>query len=185
MDAVQDFWHGKKVRLRAVEPSDAQYFIHWNRDSERAQNLDFVWPPQSEASVREYAEKESRRALENDTFHWMIENEKGETVGSINTHHCSPRDGTFEYALDIDPGQRGRGYAGEAILLVLRYYFDELRYQKVNVPVHADNAASIRLHEKLGFQLEGRFRRSFFTQGRYIDVLWYGMTGEEFHQLHP
>ena len=180
-----NFWQGKKIRLRAVEPSDAEHFIRWNLDSERARALDFVWPPQSEAAVREWAEKESRRKLEGDTFRWMMENEAGETVGSIDTHDCSPRDGTFSYALDVDPAQRGKGYAGEAILLVLKYYFEELRYQKVTVPVHADNAASIRLHEKLGFQLEGRFRRGFYTGGQYVDVLWYGMTVEEFHQLHP
>ncbi|MBN2387455.1 MAG: GNAT family N-acetyltransferase [Anaerolineales bacterium] len=177
-----NFWQGQQVRLRAVEPADAEQFIRWNLDSERARNLDFVWPPQSEAAARAWAEEEARRKLEGDTFRWMIENQDGQTVGSIDTHHCSSHNGTFSYALDIDPGQRGKGYAGEAIRLVLKYYFEELRYQKVSVPVHADNPASIRLHEKLGFQVEGRFRRAFFTGGEYVDVLWFGMTVEEFQQ---
>ncbi len=180
-----NFWQGKKIRLRAVEPSDAEHFIRWNLDSERARNLDFVWPPQSEAAMRAFTEQESRRKLEGDTFRWVIENEDGQAVGSIDTHHCSPHDGTFSYALDVDPAQRGKGYAGEAILLVLKYYFEELRYQKVTVPVHADNLASIRLHEKFGFQLEGTHRRMFFSKGQYLDVLYFGMTVEEFHGLHP
>jgi len=37
-----NFWQGKKVRLRAIEPSDAETFIRWNLDSERARHLDFV-----------------------------------------------------------------------------------------------------------------------------------------------
>jgi RimJ/RimL family protein N-acetyltransferase len=181
-----NFWQGKKIRLRAVEPEDAQYFIRWNLDSERARNLDFIWPPQSEAAVKTWVEEQSRRRMEaNDGYTWVIENEKGEPVGSIDTHHCRPHDGTFNYALDIDPQHRHKGYASEAILLVLKYYFEELHYQKVSVSVHADNPDSIHLHEKLGFQLEGRFRRAFFTRGQYVDVLWYGMTVEEFHQLHP
>jgi len=40
--------------------------------------------------------------------------------------------------------------------LILKYYFEELRYQKVTVPVHANNPASIRLHEKLGFKKKVR-----------------------------
>ncbi|MCI0578583.1 MAG: GNAT family N-acetyltransferase [Chloroflexi bacterium] len=65
---------------------------------------------------------------------------------------------------------------------MLGYYFRELRYQKVTVPVYADNAASIRLHEKLGFQREGVHRRMFFTQGRFVDVIRFGMTVEEFEE---
>lgn len=180
-----NYWQGKQVRLRAVEPGDAEHFIRWNLDSERARNLDFVWPPQSEAVIRAWTEAECHRKLEGDAYRWMIENEAGETVGSIDTHHCSPRNGTFSYALDVEPEQRRKGYASEAILLVLKYYFEELRYQKAFTPVNADNQASIRLHEKLGFTLEGHFRRQIFSGGKYSDELWYGMTVDEFHQLHP
>jgi RimJ/RimL family protein N-acetyltransferase len=63
----------------------------------------------------------------------------------------------------------------------LKYYFEELRYQKVTVPVHGDNDPSIMLHEKLGFRREGTHRRMIYSRGRYIDVLWFGMTNEEFH----
>jgi RimJ/RimL family protein N-acetyltransferase len=64
----------------------------------------------------------------------------------------------------------------------MQYYFEELRYQKVTVPVHGDNEPSIRLHEKLGFQREGTHRRMVYTQGRFVDILWFGMTVEEFHR---
>lgn len=173
------FWQGKKIKLRAIEPSDAALFIRWNLDSKRARHLDFVWPPQSEAAVRRWVEARSQKKLENGAFHWIIENLSGAPVGSIATHSCSPRDGTFGYGIDVAPEHRRKGYAAEAIFLVLKYYFQELRYQKVTVPVHADNEASIALHEKLGFVREGTLRRTFYSQGRYVDVHWYGMTKEE------
>jgi hypothetical protein len=46
---TENFWQGSKVRLRAIEPTDAEFFIRWNLDSERARHLDFVWPPVSES----------------------------------------------------------------------------------------------------------------------------------------
>lgn len=175
-----NYWQGKSVRLRGIEPSDVEYFIRWNLDSERARHLDFMWPPVSNASVRAWVEEQSMRKFEDDGFHWIIENQDGEPVGSIGTRDCNPRYGTFSYGIDIAQEHQRNGYASEAIQLVLRYYFDELRYQKVTVPVHSDNEASILFHEKLGFQQEGRHRRMIFTHGRFIDILWYGLTMDEF-----
>ena len=178
-----NFWQSKTIRLRAIEPGDAETFYRWNLDSERAAYLDFVWPPSSLSSVQAWTEEQSKKKLEGDGFHWLIENPQGEPVGAISTHDCQPRSGTFSYGVDIAEDFRGRGYAGEAILLVLKYYFEELRYQKVTVAVHANNPASTRLHEKLGFQHEGTLRRLVYTQGQYFDQLYYGMTAEEFWQL--
>jgi RimJ/RimL family protein N-acetyltransferase len=175
-----NFWQGKKVKLRAVEPDDAGIFFEWNQNSERARNLDFVWPPSSRASAAAWAERQALQKLEDDSYHWVIENGDGVPVGSISTHHCDARWGTFSYGIDVTPDHRRKGYAREAIYLVLKYYFEELRYQKVTVPVHSYNQDSILLHQALGFQQEGRHRRMGFTRGAFFDVLWFGMTGDEF-----
>ena len=166
-----NFWQEKKIRLRGIEPSDAAHFIQWNLNSERARHLDFVWPPTSDASVQAWAEERSKRKLEHDAFHWVIENQDGEPAGSISTHNCNPRYGTFTYGIDVAPEHQRKGYACEAIQLVLRYYFEELRYQKVTVAVHSDNESSIKLHDRLGFQREGTHRRMLYTQGHFVDVL--------------
>ncbi|MDQ4078442.1 MAG: GNAT family N-acetyltransferase [Chloroflexota bacterium] len=178
-----DYWQGQRVRLRGVEPSDADTFYKWNRDGERARQLDFVWPPLSRAAVQRWAEEQAQKKLEDDAFHWIIEEVSGTPVGSIITQHCHPRTGTFSYAIDIAPEHRRQQYAQEAIQLVLRYYFEELRYQKVTVSIHSYNDASIALHETLGFVREGTLRRMTYTRGRYWDVHWYGMTQEEWHRL--
>jgi RimJ/RimL family protein N-acetyltransferase len=175
-----NFWQTGKIRLRGIEPTDAELFANWNQDSERARHIDFVWPPTSAASVAEWVQEQSRHKLENDTFHWVIETAAGAPVGSISTHACNHRTGTFSYGVDVAEEHRGHGYAGEAILLVLKYYFEELRYQKVTTVVHANNPASIRLHEKLSFVKEGTLRRMVYTRGQHYDEIWYGMTCEEF-----
>jgi RimJ/RimL family protein N-acetyltransferase len=68
-------------------------------------------------------------------------------------------------------------------MLVLRYFFEELRYQKVTVHTQGNNTPSIRLHERLGFRLEGCLRRMAYTQGQFHDELVYGLTIEEFRAL--
>lgn len=177
-----NFWQGKHIRLRGMEPSDWTHFARWNMDSERARHLDFVWPPISDAQVMVWAAEQSKRKLENDAFLWVIENENGEAVGSISTHDCSSHSGTFSYGIDIASEHRRKGYASEAISLVLKYYFEELRYQKATVCVHDDNPASIGLHEKLGFKKEGVHRRMVFSNSKYHDMIWFGLLAEEFQK---
>ena len=131
-------------------------------------------------AVRQWAQQEATRKPEDDAFRFVIENETAEVVGDLTTHHCDARVGSFSYGITIRREHRRNGYAAEAIALVLRYYFRELRYQKATVSVYSFNEASARLHESLGFQLEGRIRRTVFTDGQHCDELVYGITAEEF-----
>jgi RimJ/RimL family protein N-acetyltransferase len=84
------------------------------------------------------------------------------------------------YGIAVLPQHQRKGYASEAIRLVLRYYFGERRYQKCTVEVFSFNEPSQRLHEALGFTLEGRLRRMIYTNGVFYDALLYGITREEF-----
>src|SRR2546423_12765394 len=122
-----NFWQGKRVRLRGVEPTDAETFFTWNLNSEMARQLSFVWPPVSQAQLSSEIKELSLKKLEDDTFRWVIEDASSIAVGSITTHHCDPRTGTFSYGLNVAPEHQRKGYAIEAILLVLKYYFEELR----------------------------------------------------------
>jgi RimJ/RimL family protein N-acetyltransferase len=173
-------WEGKRVRLRAVEPDDWKIHFDWNRTSDIDRLLDAAWFPQSTEQVRRWTQETSIQPGQNDNFHFQIETLAGEMVGTLNTHGCNPRVGTFSYGVAVLPDHQRRGYANEAICLVLRHYFQERRYQKVTVTVYSLNEPSIRLHEHLGYQLEGRLRRMIYTQGQYFDELFYGLTAEEF-----
>jgi RimJ/RimL family protein N-acetyltransferase len=183
--AIQTIWQTERIRLRAIEPGDWEVFFRWNQDEDMTRALDWVWFPQSREAVRRWAEEASLCRPENDAFHWVIEDVDGMVVGSIATHDCDRRSGTFAYGLNVLPEHRRRGYASDAIEVVLGYYFQELGYQKVTVNVHAFNEASIRLHERLGFRQEGRLRRMVYTRGQHFDSLIFGLTAEEFRERHP
>jgi RimJ/RimL family protein N-acetyltransferase len=50
-----------------------------------------------------------------DEFRWIIEDRDGEFVGTINSHTCDPRSGTFQYGIAIRREHWRQGYASEAI----------------------------------------------------------------------
>ncbi len=181
---MPDVFQGSLIRLRAIEASDWENFYQWNRDSEDSR-LSYEIPlPSSREAVKAWAEKQSQ-PVDGDAFRLVIETLSGEFAGSINTHTVNPRCGTFRYGLALLPQHRRKGYASEAIRLVLRYCFHEKRYQKVNAEVFGFNLPSQQLHESLGFTLEGRLRRMIYTDGTFYDALIYGMTREEFEARNP
>ena len=122
------------------------------------------------------------KRMEGDAFTWLIETADGEAAGQISTQRCDPHRCVFRYGLSVAAEHRRRGYATGAALLVLKYYFEELRYQKCLVGVHSNNNASGALHEKLGFAREGTLRRMVYTGGRFFDVYHYGLLKEEWEQ---
>ena len=180
MDTSASIWQGERVRLRAIEPDDWAIYFAWNQDDDQSRRVSAIPFPQSAEAVRHWAQQEATRKPEGDAFRFAIENEMGEVVGDLTTHNCDARVGSFSYGITIRREHRRNGYAAEAIALVLRYYFRELRYQKATVTVFSFNESSARLHEKLGVRLEGRMRRTQFTDGALHDELIYGITAEEF-----
>lgn len=178
--AASNHWQGERVRLRAVEPADWEAHFVWDQDSDMTRGLYHVPFPRPREATKRWAERAVTAGDEGDNIHLEIESLSGELVGAIATHDCDPRTGTFAYGVAVRAEHQRRGYASDAIRVVLRHYFEELRYQKVTVRVYSFNEASVRLHERLGLRQEGRLRRMVYTQGQFFDVLVFGLTREEF-----
>lgn len=177
-----NFWQGNKVKLRAVEPKDFNWSQDYDSEADRTTS-GRIYPNLSLEKMKEKFEKNIVGFPQDDTFEWTIEDIAGNNVGSIITTMCDSRTGTFRYGINIYREFRRKGYAKEAIHLVLKYYFRELRYQKVNAIVYSFNKPSIGLHRALGFKQEGSIRRVIYTNGSYHDQIFFGMTIEEFNEI--
>lgn len=180
-------WIGPIVRLRALEPTDWEALWRASEDTESQRYGYWVPLPESAAATRARLDHEAQVDVTNaDRLTLAIETVGAPSfAGTINAHGIDRRNGTFEYGITVFREFRSRGFASEAITLLLRYCFDELRLQKANATVYAFNEPSIALHRSLGFTEEGRIRSNYYTNGEYHDELWFGMTAAEFRALHP
>ena len=179
-----NLWTGEKVRIRAWEPDDWRAQVVWHDDTEGERRTYHVPLPYSEARIRKAAEEQAHDRPEDDRFQGVISLLDGSAIGVIAANDTDRANGTFSIAYYVAPDYRRRGYCTEAVLLLLRFYFLERRYQKANVGVYDFNVESQRLVDKLGFQLEGRQRRMHYTNGAFCDLLHYGLTIEEFREKH-
>jgi RimJ/RimL family protein N-acetyltransferase len=176
-----NLWQGAKIRLRALEPSDWQAFRAFDTSDTEMARLGWRIPfPRSTEQAKKWAEETAQVEPKDDNFRFAIETLQGELVGTINVHGADRRNGTFEYGISLGRAHWRKGYATEAVTIVLAYYFGELCYQKCDALIYAFNEPSIQFHEKLGFQHEGRLRRFVFSQGQPHDAILMGITKEEF-----
>ena len=180
-----DFWRGEKVQLCAAQEADLVVLLSPKEDTELDRYEDFIRFPSTREQRRTFFEEMAKRDGKDGTFFWLVKDLVGCYVGSIGTFDCDPRVGVFKYGLRILRPYWRRGYARDAITIVLRYYFHELRYQKATAIVYSFNERSRRLHESLGFTTEGRLRRMVYTNGALHDELYFGLTQEEFDELQP
>ncbi|MGB1285937.1 MAG: GNAT family N-acetyltransferase [Aggregatilineales bacterium] len=182
-DYSRYFWQGEKIRLRSWRLDDANVRFMTLLDSQAvAQYQDGIELPTSINQQAAWLEKVVS-GENNSMVRFAMENADGNTVGWVTLHSRDQKNGTFGFGVAVYCEYRGNGYAVDAVGIILKYGFREQRYQKCNSMCLHTNAASIRMHEKLGFIKEGQIRRTCFYDGQYHDDVLFGMTREEFDDL--
>ena len=100
---------------------------------------------------------------------FAVHEREGECVGDIglqvSTHNAQEAD--IGYALL--PQAQGKGYAQEALTAICEHGFSTLGLQAINAWVLADNAGSVRLLEKLGFNRTQVLEKAFEINGEMYD----------------
>ncbi|MEV0620383.1 GNAT family protein [Nonomuraea sp. NPDC050404] len=178
-------WVGERVRLRAREPEDWEAFLAFEEDSDAVRAAWRLHPPRSAAQAKKTMAEEAEQELDLDEFSLVIAGKQDNApVGAIVTHDVQRHHGTFLYGISVGSRHHRKGYASEAIVLLLRYMFFERRFQKAEAWVYSYNDASLALHRRMGFVEEGRRRRSHYANGRYHDEVIFGMTMEEYTERY-
>lgn len=179
------YWQSERIRLRPMHVDDVKLWLEEERsDSEAVRFLNAgMTLPQSEHDADEFAKRYAEFNNRDERIMFSIETLDAELIGGINIHSMDRKNGTFETGSRIYRAYRGQGYGFETKLLVLRYAFHEMRFQKYNVRCVDSNQPMIHHAEWLGCQREGRIRRHIYMDGEYHDELIFGLTREEFDAL--
>lgn len=168
------FLRGENVALRTIEAEDITFLRDVVNDPDVRQGLTIARPI-NEPQEREYFEE---RLSSDETIDLLICHD-GDPVGYVGIHDLDQQAGHCEIGIWLAAESHGRGYGTEASRLLTEYAFDALRMHRVIARVLADNDASRRIWEKLGFVEEGVHRDEAFTDGEYVDVHYYGVLEDE------
>lgn len=159
-----------RVFLRALEPDDYKTTVAWRQD-------DDIWG--MVVGRKYFVSHEYERR-------WVARATEGEP-NAVKLAVCLRADRSHignVYLTNIDLFNRqaasgvligdrnawGKGYAAEAILLMLRHAFMDLGLERIEARQLLSNPSSIRVHEKCGFVTEGTLRRAAMKDGALRDL---------------
>ena len=74
----------------------------------------------------------------------------------------------------------GKGFGTEAIKPVLKFVFEELNLNRLQLEVFSHNKRGIRAYEKIGFKKEGVLRDSLNYKGKFSDEIIMSVLKEEY-----
>jgi L-amino acid N-acyltransferase len=97
----------------------------------------------------------------------------GQTVGFSSFGEWRSRWGyrhTVEHSVHVRADCRGRGF-GRALIEVLFPYAAAMGMHRMIAHLDAEASASLRLHEKLGFEMVGTFSEVGHVKGRWVSVV--------------
>ena len=171
---------GKRIYLRGVRQTDVnENYCAWLNDPEVNQFLETRFSAQSIESISAFVRCHEGHGDE--PFFAICLSATDEHIGNIklgpiNWHHRNA-----DVSLLIgNKSCWGKGYATEAIGLVTRYAFEDLKLNKLQCGAYATNAGSARAFEKCGYQREGLLRGYALHNDVEVDVVLFGIRAKEF-----
>lgn len=169
----------QRLIIRSAGESDEDMmFEAWNSPYVLRYN---PMKPFSREKARETVEKD----MKSDKAFYLEEKESGKAIGTVYLEEDSLRYRVNSHTLSyfLLEAYAGKGYMTEALRAVIAHAFETMGLDVLDVRIFAENKASLRLMEKLGFVREGELRRAIRGDGDivYNDVL-FSMLREEFFQ---
>lgn len=110
----------------------------------------------------------------------ICRNEDGAVVGNINLFHIirlGMQTATVGYFVGVPHVQKG--YATEALQLVLHFAFKKHRLHRIEADIQPHNEPSISLVKRAGFTLEGYSRRLVKIAGKWRDHERWAILAED------
>lgn len=167
---------GKRIYLRDIVPDDVnEAYCRWMNDPATNKFLESRFYPHSIGSLREYlVDKQADRL---NVFFAIVFKDGDRHIGNIKLGPIDPHHHLADIGILI--GEKdcwGKGYASEAISLVVGYAFDTLGLHKVTAGCYAPNKGAIRAFEKVGFVREGVRKAHCLFEGEYVDDILLGLV---------
>ena len=167
------------IKMRRLEHGDIASIIEYASAIEVARNTFVPHPYPPEAAIDFVTT--TREAWGNDDSYTfgLVEKESGDFVGAMGLHP-EPRHHLAEIGYWIGKPHWGKGYATQALGLIIRFAFEEVGLNRVQARHFTSNPASGRVMQKANMQYEGTSRQAMVHRDVYKDTVLYAMLREDY-----
>ena len=151
-------------------------------------DLDFIIETESSPQFREFIGQWSREehtiALSNPDVRYFIALDNSESrVGYIILRGLSSEHRSIELKRIVMQFP-GHGHGKQALQLVMKHVFEELKAHRLWLDVFESNHRAQHVYRSVGFQQDGIFRESIVRDGNYHSLLLLSILDREYRLLH-
>ncbi len=160
-----------KIKLRALEPEDLEYLYKWENDTSLWEHSNTL-SPYSRYVIKNYIENAHRDIFETKQQRFMIDSfDEKLTIGTIDLFDIdfyNLRAGVG--ILIAEEKYRHKGFAGQALELLIQYSFKHLSLYQLYCSINENNHASLKLFQNYGFVITGKKIAWLKSSGKMNDV---------------
>jgi diamine N-acetyltransferase len=141
---------GEHIFLRALEPSDLEMLYYWENDPAiwRVSN---TFAPFSRFVLEQYLVNAHEDIFTSKQVRLMICLQDNKEIGTIELFDFDPLHQRVGIGILIAKDAENKGFATQALQLLLKYCFEVLLVKQVFCNISAENEKSLHLFDKLGF----------------------------------
>ena len=122
----------------------------------------------------------NKRIATQQALRWGVAlTEDGPLIGTCGFSELNLDKRLGEIGCDLAQSYWGRGFMTEALREVLRFGFEQLNLNRIETWIMVENAASIRVIEKIGMRREGTLREREYWNDKFNDVEMFALLKRE------
>jgi diamine N-acetyltransferase len=160
---------GKKLNFRAPEPEDVDILYTWENDAS-IWHLSNTVTPFSKHTLEEYILNAHQDIYTAKQLRLIIVlNKTSEAVGCIDLFDFDPVNMRAGVGILISKEFRKKGFASEALSMLIDYAFQTLHLHQLYCNITSDNAESLKLFQKQNFKIIGLKKEWIRFKSNWID----------------
>ena len=160
-----------KIVLRAPELSDLDILFNWENQS-KLWYLSNTLLPFSRFDLEQFILQGNHDIYADKQFRFMISNkENKDVVGCVDIFDFDAHNERAGLGILIDERYRKKGWASEALTLIIDYAFQQLKLHQLYCNILSSNRESLNLFKKKHFFEIGVKQDWVFIEGKYHDEI--------------
>lgn len=150
-----------KMKIRKLIFEDLQQRVDWMNNPHVYCSMHFDVPVLIDKTIEWFNRNQQREDRVDFTFY----GDTGEIIAFGGITSINKKIGKGETYIFTNPECQCKGIGTEAMKLLCKYGFENVGLNKLYAYTNEDNVASIRLHQKVGYEIEGRLKQEYKDAG--------------------
>lgn len=174
----------KRLILRQVGYGDVEQLYEMLSDDDVAK-FDYFYPVTSKEEALKFIERYNKELDENEEITWgIISKETNRLIGTCCLGDFNEEARRAELGYDITQSEWGKGYATEALGVVIDFGFNTMGLNRIEATITPGNNASVKVLKKLNFTHEGTVRERDWIKGKLEDGIIMSILKREYIEVN-